>query len=80
MLRHAVKAGGHRALNLHQRTPRLSSLSRHFTATTTLQEEAKTEVKGISYADLTIGVPKETFPLEKRVAATPEVRLYLFVS
>lgn len=28
--------------------------------------------KGIEYSKLTIGVPKETFPLEKRVAATPE--------
>lgn len=28
--------------------------------------------KGIAYDRLTVGVPKETFPLEKRVAATPE--------
>ncbi|KAL7541153.1 hypothetical protein ACHAXR_010671 [Thalassiosira sp. AJA248-18] len=28
--------------------------------------------KGIPYSKLTVGVPKETFPLEKRVAATPE--------
>jgi NAD(P) transhydrogenase len=28
--------------------------------------------KGISYAGLTVGIPKEIFPLEKRVAATPE--------
>lgn len=27
---------------------------------------------GIPYANLTVGVPKEHFPLEKRVAATPE--------
>lgn len=27
---------------------------------------------GIAYEKLTIGIPKETFPLEKRVAATPE--------
>ena len=31
--------------------------------------------KGIPYSKLTVGVPKETFPLEKRVAATPEVSL-----
>jgi hypothetical protein len=31
-----------------------------------------TKPKGTSYKHLTIGVPKETFPLEKRVAATPE--------
>jgi len=29
-------------------------------------------VQGISYSELTVGIPKETFPLEKRVAATPE--------
>jgi H+-translocating NAD(P) transhydrogenase len=27
---------------------------------------------GVPYSKLTVGVPKETFPLEKRVAATPE--------
>ena len=36
--------------------------------------------KGIPYSKLTVGVPKENFPLEKRVAATPEVsnRMILF--
>lgn len=29
--------------------------------------------KGVAYSKLTVGVPKERFPLEKRVAATPEV-------
>jgi hypothetical protein len=29
--------------------------------------------KGIPYAQLTIGIPKEVYPLEKRVAATPDV-------
>ena len=28
--------------------------------------------KGIAYSALTVGVPKEHFPLEKRVAASPE--------
>lgn len=27
---------------------------------------------GIPYSELTVGIPKENFPLEKRVAATPE--------
>lgn len=35
-------------------------------------DEAKKTPMGIPYSKLTIGVPKETFPLEKRVAATPE--------
>ncbi len=29
--------------------------------------------KGVPYSRLTVGVPKEHHPLEKRVAATPEV-------
>jgi len=33
--------------------------------------------KGTPYSKLTVGVPKETFPLEKRVAATPEVSCFL---
>jgi NAD(P) transhydrogenase len=41
----------------------------------TKTDDAKPEEppKGIPYSKLTIGVPKETFPLERRVAATPEV-------
>ena len=31
-----------------------------------------TTPKGTPYSELTVGVPKETYPLEKRVAATPE--------
>lgn len=30
------------------------------------------EPKGIPYEKLTVGIPKENYPLEKRVAATPE--------
>ena len=30
------------------------------------------KAKGIPYSQLTVGIPKERFPLEKRVAATPE--------
>jgi hypothetical protein len=33
---------------------------------------SKTTPKGIPYTALTIGIPKETYALEKRVAATPE--------
>ena len=28
--------------------------------------------KGVAYSEVTVGIPKETFPLEKRVAASPE--------
>ena len=34
-----------------------------------------TTIRGIPYSKLTVGVPKERYPLEKRVAATPEVIL-----
>lgn len=34
-------------------------------------DKAKTPPKGIPYSSLTIGIPKEIFPLEKRVAASP---------
>ena len=30
------------------------------------------EPKGTPYSKLTVGIPKETYPLERRVAATPE--------
>lgn len=30
------------------------------------------EPKGTPYSELTVGIPKEIYPLEKRVAATPE--------
>jgi alanine dehydrogenase len=35
-------------------------------------DETKAVALGTPYAKLTIGIPKETFPLERRVAATPE--------
>ena len=42
------------------------------TSTRSFADDAE-KPKGIPYSKLTVGVPKETFPLEKRVAATPEV-------
>jgi hypothetical protein len=47
------------------------------TAVSLQKQEKATDKKtppplGIPYSKLTVGVPKETFPLEKRVAATPE--------
>ena len=35
--------------------------------------------RGIPYDKLTVGVPKETFALEKRVAATPDVSYFFKV-
>lgn len=51
---------------------RLNHFSRHFSSANP-QDDAKVEVKGVPYSELTVGIPKETFDLEKRVAATPEV-------
>lgn len=38
----------------------------------TLSNEAGSTPNGIPYSELTLGIPKENFPLEKRVAASPE--------
>lgn len=43
------------------------------TSARTFADDSTEKPKGIPYSKLTVGVPKETFPLEKRVAATPEV-------
>jgi len=54
---------------------RISSLQPSFSNTPiwrAFSSEGSTTPKGISYSDLTVGIPKEIFPLEKRVAATPE--------
>jgi len=50
---------------------------RAFTSTRYVGEKAEDGKKGppplgIPYDRLTVGIPKETFPLERRVAATPE--------
>ena len=55
-------------------TPSSSSSSSLTTTRRTFADDAE-KPKGIPYSKLTLGVPKETFPLEKRVAATPEVSL-----
>ena len=45
---------------------------RGFAAKADDKNSAKPPPKGIPYSSLTVGIPKENFPLEKRVAATPE--------
>lgn len=48
---------------------------RCFTSTSFLCKDevaSSSPPKGIAYSELTVGIPKENFPLEKRVAATPE--------
>ena len=68
--------------SLWQRLPALPKQyvsRRHYASSSLLQKSAVLEetteeesIKGIAYADLTIGIPKERFPRERRVAATPE--------
>ena len=80
--------GGNRMLLLQQQARRVllqhsnstSSYScyyRCFTSTRSASLEAPSssstsKPKGTPYSALTIGIPKEGFPLEKRVAASPE--------
>ena len=43
---------------------------RHFSSSSS--SSSSSPLLGTPYSALTVGIPKETFPLEKRVAATPE--------
>merc|ERR1712223_1002694 len=51
----------------------LLTLKRGFRTTRSVQDAAASETVGIPYSKLHIGVPKETFLNEKRVAITPTV-------
>ena len=53
----------------HNRLPRM--MFRTFSASSNTTTTTTT-IMGTPYAALTVGIPKETFALEKRVAATPE--------
>ena len=53
----------------HSITPQ-NVLIRQLSATAAGADSAP---KGIPYSKLTVGIPKEVYPLEKRVAATPDV-------
>ena len=56
-------------------TARLAA--RSFSASGGINDGDKGAIRGIPYSKLTVGVPKERYPLEKRVAATPEVSVKL---
>jgi NAD(P) transhydrogenase len=51
-----------------------SILHRAYVSSTSVlaDKAASSSPKGIPYNQLVVGIPKETTPLEKRVAATPE--------
>jgi NAD(P) transhydrogenase len=56
---------------LDRTVPAASLAFRYLTSTSaTFREEGKP--KGIPYTNLKVGVARETFPLERRVAASPE--------
>ena len=57
-------------LRCRQRLLSSSSAAQRYVSAAAKDDEPP---KGIPYSKLTVGVPKEHFPLEKRVAATPEV-------
>ena len=54
-----------------------STAAHHFVRRSFADDAKKDAPKGMPYSKLTVGVPKETFPLEKRVAATPDVRIFM---
>ena len=64
------------------RAPRSSIHSQrslqHWSRTFSASTEEKP--KGTPYEKLTVGIPKENFPLEKRVAATPEVSIVVEIA
>lgn len=68
--------GGLHGSNCH-RTSTTSSLTllrslSSSSSSSTKKDTVVTTPKGTPYTKLTIGIPRETYPLEKRVAATPE--------
>ncbi|KAF8623464.1 hypothetical protein AX15_006248 [Amanita polypyramis BW_CC] len=66
-----VAAGGHRLTFLiHLKRPG----HRYFSATSSILNHAASskEVAGTPYSSLTVGIPRELFPNERRVAITPQ--------
>jgi NAD(P) transhydrogenase len=59
-----------RSTPLHRAVSRRVPTVRGFAAAS--KDGEKKTPKGTPYSALTVGIPKETFPLEKRVAASPE--------
>ena len=55
---------------LQQQARRRVLQLRSLTSTVSVCKEEGKKPLGISYSQLTVGIPKETFPLEKRVAAS----------
>eukprot|EP00980_Cylindrotheca_fusiformis_P005606 scaffold1184_cov132-Cylindrotheca_fusiformis.AAC.27 len=64
-----LRLSGHAGSRALQRSRSLATVNvRYFSS----KGDGDAKPKGTPYSSLTVGVPKETFSLEKRVAATPE--------
>lgn len=61
-----------RGLVDHNRLLSSRMMLRTFSASSSSDTATTTSLLGTPYTALTVGIPKETFALEKRVAATPE--------
>ena len=70
----AIGRSGIRQLFFPSSTSTIRLAARSFSANAN-NDDNKAAIRGIPYSKLTVGVPKERYPLEKRVAATPEVSL-----
>lgn len=55
----------------HKHTLTAAKRSLHRSATLNNVAKGSEEIPGIPYKDLTVGIPRETFPSENRVAVTP---------
>jgi NAD/NADP transhydrogenase alpha subunit len=64
-----LRLAGRSSSNAYQRIAAVNPWKRSRTIRCFSADE---KPKGTPYSELTVGIPKETFPLEKRVAATPE--------
>ena len=55
---------------------RLASPASSIATTRSFADDAE-KPKGVAYSKLTLGIPKENYPRERRVAATPEVSVFI---
>ena len=70
MIRLVGSGGPARVLRQRHAATSSSFYTCYYSSTANPSEGAA--IKGTPYSKLTVGIPKENFPLEKRVAATPE--------
>ena len=64
--------GGLHNSNCYRSSTRSSLTLLRALSSSSSSKDSTVTPKGTPYTKLTIGIPRETYPLEKRVAATPE--------